>query len=220
MEVTQMRKQVFIALFLLSFILGPIFFAWLQDVPTQSTYQLVVLLASLGAFGALLGQFLLSRLLPRDVTTMKLSSMLRWHKYIGYTAGTVMLLHPFLLVARRIWVEETDAFGNFLLMLKSSTLLPAIIAMITLVLIVFLALIRRSLRGKTWRFVHGGLSMLFAATATWHVVTVGRHSNSAMSAFWIVLTVAVIAALLRSYAPAGGKPKAGIAKGVAHETAQ
>ncbi len=133
---------------------------------------------------------------------MRLGSVLRWHKYIGYAAGAIMLVHPVLMIARRFWVQESEPLDNLLVMLRAPALLPAIAAWILMALIVVLALVRRHFPGRSWRILHGLLSSGFAGLATWHVVTIGHHSNAVMSTFWIVLAVVAVSAALVSYVPA------------------
>lgn len=199
-----MKQSPFIIALILFFALAPVYLAVIQKVPTRFVFQHVVLLLSLGAFGLVLGQFWLSRLLPREAAGLPTKGVIRFHNIIGYIIGVFLLLHPILMIARRFWVEESNPVDNLLLLVRSPALLPAIIAWGFLVLIVLLALppIRRSIRGRTWRILHGLLSLAFVGLATWHVVAVGRHSNPAMSAFWIALAAGSMVVLLLSYLPA------------------
>ena len=108
-------------------------------------------------------------------------------------------IHPVLMIARRFWVQESDPFDNLILMLRAPALLPAIVAWGLLAVVGMLSLARHHLRPTSWRVLHGLLSAVFVGLATWHVVTVGRHSNAAMSAFWIVLAAGAVGALFLSY---------------------
>lgn len=217
-----MKKPHFIIALISFCALTPVYLAVIQKVPTRFAFQHVVLLLSVGAFGLVLGQFWLSRLLPRDAAGMPSAGVIRFHKIIGYTIGTFLLLHPGLMIARRLWAVESNPVDNLLLMLRAPALLPAIIAWGFLVLIVVLALppIRRSLRGSTWRRLHGLLSLAFVGLATWHVVAVGRHSNAAMAAFWTVLATGAVVALVLSYGPARLKTFTKTTHEVANETAR
>jgi len=196
-----MNKRLFILLFLLFFAGAPIYLALAQEVPVKSVWQLAVLLVSLSAFGLLLGLYGLSRLLPQGLVKMKFSSTLRWHKYIGYLAGLVFMLHPFLMVARRFTVEESNPVDNFMLMLKSPLMLTGIIAWALLLVIVVTAFFRKHLPAQFFRYLHGVLSIGFVGFSTWHVVTIGRHSSPALSGFWIALAAGAVATLLISYLP-------------------
>lgn len=183
------------------FALVPIGLASIQDVPVRFVTQQVVLLLSLAAFGLVLGQFWLTRRLRRHSPEVPLGGVFRVHRIIGNVAGSVLLLHPVLMVARRFWVQESDPIDNLLLLLRSPLLLPAIFAWALLAVIVVLSprSVRRKLRFSNWRPLHGLLSVCFVGLATWHVVAIGRHSNPAMSAFWIALATGAIAPLIASY---------------------
>jgi predicted ferric reductase len=212
-----MTKWIFIPLFLLFFALAPIGLALSQDVPTQSTYQTVVLLVSVGTFGLMLSLFWLSRLMPKNTVKMKYSSTLRWHKYIGYAAGLFFLVHPVLMILRRFWVQETLPMDNFKLLITSPLMLPGIIAWFTMIVLIVLAFFRKNMPAQLFRYIHGLLSIGFVGFATWHVVSIGRHSNAPMTAFWIALSSVAVVALLVSYLPI--RSKAPVNKGAVHESA-
>jgi predicted ferric reductase len=203
---SQMNKGRFLLLFVLSFALVPVVLAVSQDVPTQSTYQETVLLVSLAAFGLALGQFWLSRLLPRVETGVSLPGLIRRHKYIGATIGGFLLVHPFLIIARRLWVLQSDPIENLLLMLCAPALLPAIIAWGLLATIIVLALVRRWFPSRVWRILHGLLSSGFVGLAAWHVAAVGRHGDRVVAALLIALVAGSIATLLFSYRTMFRKP--------------
>ena len=215
-----MKESRFVVGYLLIVALVPVFLAVNQDVPAGSLYKQTVLLVSLAAFGLVLGQFWLSRLLPRSVANTSSAVALRWHKVVGYSALGFLLIHPVLMIARRFWVQESDPIDNLLLMLRAPTLLPAIVAWVAMVLLGGLALIRRRFRPKSWRILHGLLSAGFTGMATWHVVEVGRHGNAAMSFFWIALAGFAVGALLKSYLQALSARSSTVTKGVAHEIAR
>lgn len=177
----------------------PVFLAVNQAVPAGSVFKQVVLLLSLAAFGLVLGQFWLSRLGSQNVATGKPAVVLRWHKIIGYSAGGFLLIHPVLMIARRFWVLESDPLDNLLLMLRAPAMVPATVAWTLLALLVVFAIVRRGFPAQSWRLIHGLVSSGFVAMAVWHVVTIGRHSNAAMSAYWIMLVAGTVGALLLSY---------------------
>ncbi len=83
-----------------------------------------------------------------------------------------------------------------------------------------LSLVRKRFHPKSWRYVHGLLSVGFVGLATWHVVAVGRHSNAAMSLFWIVLAGSAVGALLSAYLPVLSARTSTVNKGVIHEIAR
>ena len=215
-----MKESRFVVGYLLMVALVPVFLAVNQDVPAGSAYKQVVLFLSLAAFGLVLGQFWLSRLLPRSVAKTRPAVVLRWHKIVGYSAVGFLLIHPVLMIARRFWVQESDPIDNLLLMLRAPALLPAVVAWVVMALLGILSMNRMRFRPKSWRHFHGLLSAGFAGLATWHVVAVGRHSNTAMSLFWIVLAGGAVATLLSSYLPILSARTSTNNKGVAHEIAR
>lgn len=215
-----MNRTPFVVSYLVLMALVPVFLAVNQDVPAGSVYKKVVLIASIAAFSLVLGQFWLSRLWPRSVVNVRPATVLHWHKIVGYSAGAFLLIHPLLMIARRFWVQESDPLDNLLLMLRAPALLPAIVGWLLLVLLILLSLVRRSLPPSFWRLFHGLMSAVFTGLATWHVVAVGRHSNAAMSLFWIVLAVSTVGVLLNSYLPVCSTKTSSVNKGVAHELAR
>lgn len=200
-------------MYLICFAVVPLALALGQDVSILSMYQRVVLLLSLSAFGLLLGLFWLTRLLPFGLRAMKLSAMLRWHKVIGSVAGTVVLVHPILLIGRRFFVQESNPVDNLMLLLRAPLLRSGIIAWLLLLVIVLLGIFRRAVPAKGWRISHAALAAGFTIFATLHVVAVGRHSDGLMSIFWIVLAGGALMALFNQTIL---KKK----KGGAHESAQ
>ena len=215
-----MKKTPFVVAYLLLMALMPVFLAVNQGVPAGSAYGQAVLFLSLAAFGLVLGQFWLSRILPRSVAKIKPDVVIRWHKIVGYSAVGFLLIHPVLMVARRFWVQESDPTENLILVLRAPALQPAIVAWVVMVLLGVLSLVRRRFRPKSWRILHGLLSAVFAGLATWHVVAVGRHSTTAMSVFWIALAGGAVAALLSSYLPVLSAKSSTVSQGVAHEIAR
>ncbi len=196
-----MTKWIFMPLFLLFFAGVPVLLAVSQDVPTQNALQLATALVSVSAFGLMLGLFWLSRLMPKNTTNMKFAATVRWHKYIGYAAGLFFLVHPFLMIIRRFWAQESNPVDNLVLMIKSPVMLTGIIAWFLMIVLVVLAFIRKQMKYQTFRIIHGILSLAFVVFGTWHAVRVGRHSTEAMSAFWIALAAAAALALIASYLP-------------------
>lgn len=214
-----MRKQLIVVALLLTCALVPLALACSQQMSFQSTYQQAFLLLSLTAFGVLIAQLWLTRLLPRKILGLKRGPLVAWHKYVGYTAGILMLAHPILIVARRFWVLESDPIENLLLVLRSPLMLPAIVAWMSLALIIVLALLQPRFPVRVWRVMHGLLSLVFVGFATWHVVAVGRHSNAVMSFLWIVFAGGSSIPLLITNLPERAKNDAAAPLGTVNESA-
>jgi predicted ferric reductase len=214
-----MNKWIFMPLFLLFFACAPVLLAVAQEVPVRTTYQQAVVLTSVGAFGLMLGLFWLSRLMPKNTVKLNASATLRWHKYIGYLAGLFFLVHPVLMIARRFWVVESNPIDNLMLMIQSPRMLPGLIAWGLLIVLVVLAFFRNRFPAKLFRYLHGLLSILVVGLATWHVIAIGRHSNSAMSVFWLILAGGAMVALLVAYLPKPASANVQNNPGVPHESA-
>lgn len=182
-----MNRWLFISLYLLLFIGTPVILALTQEIPVQTNFQLTVLLVSVGAFGLSLGLFWLTRLLPKNTTSIRLGKMMTWHKYVGYAVCIIFMIHPILIIARRFWVLESNPIDNLKLMLSAPLLWPAIAAWLLLMLIMVLALVRQYFSAVTFRRLHGWLSVAFALLAVWHVMSVGRHSNLILAGLWGLL---------------------------------
>jgi predicted ferric reductase len=194
-----MKKWLFIPGFLLFFALGPVHLASAQAVRYPSAYQHYVLLTTVAAFGLMLGLFWLSRLLPKGTVNMKLSSIMRWHTYIGYTTGLFFLIHPAMMLSRHLWRMDALPIQPLLLMFKSPRMLTGTLAWFLLMLLVVTALTRKAMPAKVFRSVHGLIGAVFTGLATAHVIQVGPHSSRTMSAFWMALAGVAVAALLLSY---------------------
>jgi predicted ferric reductase len=187
-----MNRWLFIFFFVLLFIGAPLLLSISQAVPTQSTFQLVVLLVSLAGAGLALGLFWLSRLTPHGAVNIRLGKMLIWHKYLGYLVGAVFLLHPVLIIARRFWAVESNPIDNLVLLFSSPLVWPGVAAWLLLITLVVTAFARKRFAPTTFRWLHGCLAVAFVSLGVWHVIAVGRHSSLILSAFWIVLAAAAI----------------------------
>jgi len=183
--------------------LMPIYLAVNQNVPTLSTYQNIMLLCTLGAFGMIMAQFWLTCSRRLGLSGVPTATIIRYHKIIGFIAGGFLLLHPLLMVARRFWVTESDPIGNLQLLIQSPALRPAVAAWIVLAFLVLLSAsgIHRKVRFQNWLVLHKALSVAFAILAFWHIISVGRHSNSIMSVFWIVLCASSTAPIFFNWIP-------------------
>jgi uncharacterized membrane protein len=188
-----MKRSQLITLFLLLFIGLPVALAFAQKVPTQSTFQQVVLITSITAAGLAFGAFWLTRLIPFKTSEIRMGKVLLWHKYIGYTVGAVFLLHPFLIIARRFWAIESNPIDNLKLLFSSPLVWPGVAAWVLLIVMLSTAFFRNRFTASTFRALHGCLAVGFVLLATWHIVSIGRHSDIIFAAFWILIATAAIA---------------------------
>jgi predicted ferric reductase len=105
-----------------------------------------------------------------------------------------MLLHPLFLVVPRFFesgVTPGAAFITIVTTVHTGTVL-GMLAWILLLTLGITVLMRNRLPTtyRTWRRWHGILAVVFIAAAAWHAIDLGRHSNLAMSALIILLTLA------------------------------
>jgi predicted ferric reductase len=191
-----MNRWLFIPLFVGIFVGAPVALALSQQVPTQSTYQQIVLLASITAAGLALGLFWLSRLTPKETVNIRLGKILSWHKYIGYTIGVIFLIHPVLIIARRFQAVESNPIDNLILLFTSPLVWPGVAAWILLIVLVLSAFFRKKFAASTFRKLHGWLAVSFIILGIWHALSIGRHSNWVLATLWITLAAAAIAAFL------------------------
>ncbi|PKQ62340.1 FAD/NAD(P)-binding:oxidoreductase [Labilibaculum filiforme] len=182
----------------------PILFWALGDFPRRSSLKEILSVLTLVAFSLMLGQFFLARSNKKVLTGHKMSTIIKYHKYIGYIFVSVLLLHPFLLVLPRYFesgVEPTDAFITIITTTNSIGVVLGIIAYCLLLILGLTSIFRNQLKMsyKTWRVFHGILSIVFIAIATIHVIDLGRHTNTAMISYFVTLSGIGIFLLLRTY---------------------
>ncbi|MGD9899477.1 MAG: ferric reductase-like transmembrane domain-containing protein [Calditrichaceae bacterium] len=156
------------------------------------------------AFPMMLGLFFLTRSNGKAVKLFRMSRIVKYHKFIGYTAVAVFLVHPFLLVVSRFFeagVAPLEAFVTIITTFDSLGVILGIVAwslMLTLGILSFFR-DRLSLSYTNWRYIHGVLAMIFVAIATWHMIDLGRHTNLAMSIYIITLAMGSEILVLKTY---------------------
>ncbi|BCR06308.1 hypothetical protein DESUT3_33770 [Desulfuromonas versatilis] len=157
------------------------------------------------AFGLMIGLFYLARPNRAAVRKIGAAKLLRWHKLIGYAAVPVLLVHPVLLVVPRYFeagLAPGEAFRTIVTTTSSSGILFGLGAWCLMLLLGLSALLRKQLplTYPTWRIVHGVLALLCVVSAALHALDLGRHADSAMAVFVVLLSAGGIYLLLKSYA--------------------
>ena len=195
---------VFIALPVLMYALG--------DFARRSLLEEAISLLTILAFFMLLMQFYLSRANGNVLKDHKMGKVVKWHKVLGYVFVSVLLIHPFLVVLPRYFeagVSPADAFTELLSNFNKKGLLLGLSAWILMFTIGLTSLFRNKLpfTYKTWRVIHGYLSIAFILTAALHVVDMGRHINKPM--YWLIaiLSILGVVMLLRTYIFKSASPK-------------
>jgi predicted ferric reductase len=186
------------------FIVLPVLIYILGDFSRRTFLKEAISLLTLLAFFIMLMQFYLSRANGTILKVHKMVKVIKWHKVLGYVFVSVLLLHPFLIVVPRYFeagINPLDAFKEVLSNFKLQGLLLGLVAWILMLIIGLTSLFRSHLpfTYKTWRIIHGYLSMAFILIASLHVVAMGRHINNIMAWVIAVLSVSGVAMLLKTY---------------------
>ena len=170
----------------------------------RSLLKEVISLTTLLAFFVMLLQLYLSRANHPILDGHKMASVVKWHKALGYVFLGILLLHPFLIVLPRYFeagITPSDAFVELISNFNQQGLLLGLIAWSLMLILVVTSMFRKSLpfSYKTWRVIHGIISILFVGIASFHVIDMGRHINAPMAGLIAVLSIVGIALLLKIY---------------------
>ena len=196
---------VFVGLPLLLYALG--------DAPRRTVLKEVISILTLLAFFMMLGQYFLARSNETLLSLFKSYQIQKVHKYIAYTAVSMILIHPFLVVLPRFFeagVMPSDAFVTMISTLDSVGILLGLAAWFLLLVLAATAYFRKQLmrrlthRYRGWRHFHGAMAVTFTVLALWHSIELGRHTDIAMSA--LVITLALIGFLLLAGLYRGKEP--------------
>ncbi|MDA3902251.1 MAG: ferric reductase-like transmembrane domain-containing protein [Desulfuromusa sp.] len=202
---TYLKSSFFVQLVLI-FVGIPLLILALSSFPERSWLKETISLLTILAFFLVVGQFFLSRSNGSAVQEVKMSRLISLHKVIGYTAVTILLIHPFLQVFPRFFeagVSPDEAFITIITTFTSQGVVLGIIAWFLMLTLGIMSFMRNQLPMKytTWRLVHGILSILFVFSGAWHMIDLGRHANLAMSVFIAVLTAGGVLLQLSAYRP-------------------
>lgn len=156
------------------------------------------------AFSLLLAQFFLARTNKELVKKVKMSNVLKVHKFVGYVFISVIMLHPFFIIVPKFLddaVSPKDAFVRLVTTLDNLGLVLGLVAYTVMLVIMITSFFRFKLHLKyrTWRTLHAYLTTIFIVAASWHAITLGRHSNSAFTMFYLIAGASGIFYLLRLY---------------------
>jgi len=190
---------------ILVFVGLPIMFLSLGDSPRRSLLKESISLLTVVAFSLMLGQFFLARSNRYFISAFRFSSVLAVHKFIGYSAVGVFLVHPFLIVLPRFFeagVSPIEALITMLTTYESRGVVLGLTAWSLMLLIGVTSLFRdkMNMSYRTWKWFHGILSLLFIVVASWHAIELGRHTGKLISVFIILLALTGSVLLMRQYA--------------------
>ena len=202
-----MKKENYIfklTALILAFIGVPVLLYFQGDFPKRSFLMQTLSLITILGFTLLLSQFFTSRLNKKLVKKIRMVNVLAIHKFVGYAFITVLLLHPFFIIVPKFFdngVTPTDAFLKLITTFSSLGVILGLIAYACIIILLVTSYFRFKLhlKYKTWRNLHGYLTLLFVITATWHVINIGRHSNTTFSIYYLLAVLSGIFYLLRTY---------------------
>ena len=189
---------------IISFIGVPFLIFVLGDFPRRNALSETISLITILGFSLLISQFIYSRINKRLVKKIRMVHVLRIHKFIGYAFISILLLHPFFIIVPKFFdnaVTPVEAFFKLITTFDSLGIMLGLIAYAVMLILLVTAFFRFKLhlKYKAWRNFHGYLTLLFVITATWHVITLGRHSNISFSIYYVLTVASGIFYLLRLY---------------------
>lgn len=202
-----MKKEHYIfklTALVLTFIVVPLLLYFQGDFPERSSLMNTFSLITILGFTLLLSQFFTSRLNKTLIKKIRMVNVLAIHKFIGYLFISILLVHPFFIVVPKFFdngVTPTDAFLRIITTFSTLGVILGLIAYTSMLVLLITSFFRFKLhlKYKTWRNLHGYLTLLFVITATWHVVNIGRHSNTSFSIYYILMVASGVYYLLKTY---------------------
>ena len=189
---------------IITFIGAPLLLYFSGNFPKRTTLMETISIVTILGFSLLLSQFFTSRLNYKLMKQIRMVNVLVIHKFIGYFFISIILLHPFFIILPKFFddgVTPTDAFVRLITTFSSTGVILGLIAYASMLILMVTAFFRFKLHLKyrTWRSLHGYLTLLFVITATWHVINMGRHSNNSFTLFYLLVVAIGIYYVLRKY---------------------
>ena len=176
----------------------------LGDFPRRTLLKETISVLTIVSFFIMLMQFYLSRANNAMLKGHKMVRVIKWHKVLGYVFVGILIFHPFLIVLPRYFeagATPADAFNELLSNFDQPRMLLGLIAYCLMVVIGITSMFRKALpfSYKTWRIIHGILSIAFLSVAAFHVIAIGRHINQAMIILIATVAIIGIALLVKTY---------------------
>lgn len=195
----------------LMLLLPPVVLLALGDTPRRSLLKETLSMLTLAAFLLLLGQFLLGRGARFVNAGVRLGTLLRLHKIIGYSVAGLLLVHPLLIVLPRAFeggISPAEALIQILTTVDSPGVVLGIVSWVLMLVIGATSLLRARLGMdyRTWRLVHSLLSILLMITASWHAIALGRHTDAALSLLVVALASTAVLVVIRQTVSDTHKP--------------
>lgn len=195
-------KILYTILFGLVFLILPIVFFFLGDFPSRTILKTSISIITIAAFFILIAQFFLSNI--NISLVFKMFKVVKIHKVLGYIVLAIFLIHPFLIVVPRFFEVGPSPFESFFKMVLAFDNLGVILGIVAWILMFILGFTsffrdKLNIKYKHWKYLHGGLSILFILIAAWHAIDLGRHMSSLMITLIVVLTLFASFLLIKKY---------------------
>lgn len=189
---------------IITFIGVPLLIYFSGNFPKRNTLMETISIVTILGYSLLLSQFFTSRLNKSLIKKIRMINVLAIHKFIGYLFISILLLHPFFIIIPKFFdnaVSPSDAFIKLITTFSSTGVILGLIAYASMVLLLLTSYFRFKLhlKYKTWRNLHGYLTVLFIITATWHVINIGRHSNASFTMYYLIAVVSGMYYLVKTY---------------------
>lgn len=189
---------------IITFIGVPLLIYFSGNFPKRNTLMETISIVTILGYSLLLSQFFTSRLNKSLVKKIRMINVLAIHKFIGYLFISILLLHPFFIIIPKFFdnaVSPSDAFIKLITTFSSTGVILGLIAYASMVVLLLTSYFRFKLhlKYKTWRNLHGYLTVLFIITATWHVINIGRHSNASFTMYYLIAVVSGMYYLVKTY---------------------
>lgn len=202
-----MKTQSYILKFsvlIITFIAVPLVLYYSGNFPKRNTLMESISILTILAFSLLLSQFFTSRLNYKLMKQIRMVNVVAIHRFIGYFFISVLLLHPFFIIIPKFFddgIAPTDAFIKLITTFSTTGIILGLIGYAIMLILMVTAFFRfkMHMHYRTWRSLHGYLTLLFVITATWHVIDMGRHSNSSFTLYYLLVVVTGIYYVLRKY---------------------
>lgn len=180
------------------------------EAPVRSWLKEGLSVLTILAFTLMLMQYFLARSNETLLRLFKGPSVQKVHKYIAYSAISILALHPFLIVLPRYFeagIKPWDAFWIMVTNVNSLGVVLGLIAWAAMISLGITAYARTNLmrrfknRYRGWRAFHAFLAVSFTVVAIWHAIELGRHTDLAMSSFFLVIATLGVGMLAGLYRP-------------------
>lgn len=186
------------------FIAVPVILYYLGNFPKRNLLMETLSIITIVGFTLFISQFFSTRINKNLVKDIRMVNVLKIHKIIGYTFILILLLHPLFIIVPKFFdntLTLANAFLKLITQFNSTGVIVGLIAYVCMVVLLITSYYRFKLHlnYKTWRSLHGYFTMLFVVTATWHVVNIGKHSNTAFSIYYVLMVASGIFYLLNTY---------------------